>query len=87
VITQRDIEHYLGRYVATQAVGELRPDLPRWIRRLQQYGVASVPLALGSESARYIDLLLLQASEEPSAQGMAHDVRDTLPQIRHYKGR
>lgn len=63
------------------------PDMPRWLRRLNKYGVDIVPLAIGSASAAYIDLFLLQASHEPNAQRMAHDVRDTLPTIRPYKGR
>jgi hypothetical protein len=42
---------------------------------------------LGSESAQYIDLFALQASRNPDVKVRAHDVRDTLPKIRPYKGR
>lgn len=87
MITEDDVERYLSRYLAAQSVEAVRPNLPRWIGRLQQYGVDSVPLTLGSQSAQYVDLFLLQKSEEPSAQRVAHDVRDTLPAIRPYKGR
>jgi hypothetical protein len=87
VITERDVAHYLSQLLAAQSIDTVRPDFPRWIRRLGEYGVDSVPLALGSASARYIDLFMLQQSREPSAQRMAHDVRDTLPRIRRYKGR
>ena len=47
------------------------------------------PCATGNRepSVAYIDPFVLQASHEPSAQHMAHDVRDTLPMIRPYKGR
>lgn len=87
VISEHDIARYLSQYLAAQSVEAMRPDFPRWIGRLQQYGVENVPLALGSESARYIDLFALQKSKEQGAQRMAHDVRDSLPEIRAYKGR
>jgi hypothetical protein len=82
-----DVERYLGQFLARQSVEAMLPDMPRWLRRLHGYGVETVPLAIGSASGRYIDLFVLQASREPSAQRMAHDVRDTLPMIRPYKGR
>ena len=87
MITEQDITHYLGQFYAVQSVEAMRPDMPRWIRQLQEHGVETVPLTLGSESARYIDLFALQKSKEPNAQRMAHDVRDTLPETRPYKGR
>jgi hypothetical protein len=87
VLTVTDIVRYLSQFLAWQSVEAILPDMPRWLRRLHQYGVDSVPLATGSASAAYIDLFVLQASREPNAQRMAHDVRDTLPMIRPYKGR
>jgi len=87
VLTVTDVERYLGQSLARQSVEAMLPDMPRWLRRLHRYGVDTVPLAIGSASARYIDLLALQASRAPSAQRTAHDVRDTLPNIRPYKGR
>ncbi len=82
-----DVERYLGQFLARQSVEAMLPDMPRWLRRLHNVSVDTVPLAIGSASAAYIDLFVLQASREPSAQRMAHDVRDTLPNIRPYKGR
>lgn len=87
MLTVTDVVRYLSQFLARQSVEAMLPDMPRWLRRLRQYGIDSVPLAIGSASAAYIDLFVLQASREPSAQRMAHDVRDTLPVIRAYKGR
>jgi hypothetical protein len=87
VIEVNDVVAYLSRFMARQSIEAMLPDMPRWIRRLHTYGVDTVPLSLGSASAQYIDLFALQSSSEPSAQRMAHDVRDTLPSIRPYKGR
>ena len=87
MLTVTDIERYLGQFLVRQSVEAMLADTPRWLRRLHRYGVDTVPLAIGSASAAYIDLFVLQASREPSAQRMAHDVRDTLPNIRPYKGR
>jgi hypothetical protein len=86
-LTTADVVRYLSQFVARQSIVAMLPDMPRWLRRLQEYGVDAVPLAIGSASASYIDLFALQASREPRAQLMAHDVRDTLPKIRPYKGR
>jgi hypothetical protein len=46
-----------------------------------------VPLTLGSESARQIDRMALQVSSSPDAKLLAHGARDTMPEIRPYKGR
>lgn len=87
MITKDDVAAYLRQFMPVQSVEAVRPDIPRWLRRLREYGVDTVPLTLGSASARYIDLFLNQASKETSAQLMAHDIRDTMPEIRPYKGR
>ena len=87
MLTVKDVVRYLSQFLTRQSVEAMLPDMPRWLRRLHQFGVDSVPLAIGSASAAHIDLFVLQASREPSAQRMAHDVRDTLPLIRPYKGR
>jgi len=87
MIDENDIARYLSQFLAPQSVEEILPDVPRWLKRLHEYGVDTVPLATGSASAAFIDLFALQASREPNAQRMAHDVRDTLPEIRPYKGR
>jgi len=87
VLTVTDVVRYISQFLTRQSVEAMLPDMPRWLQRLRQYGVGSVPLAIGSASAAYIDLFVLQASRDPSAQRMAHDVRDTLPIIRPYKGR
>lgn len=87
MLSVTDVVRYLSQFLTRQSVEAMLPDMPRWLQRLRQYGVDTVPLAIGSASAAYVDLFALQASREPSAQRMAHDVRDTLPMIRPYKGR
>jgi hypothetical protein len=87
MITEDDIVRYLVQYGAAQSIEAVRPAMPRWIRQLRQLGVDSVPLTLGSASARHIDRFWMQASKEPSAQLAAHDMRDTMPEVRPYKGR
>lgn len=87
MITENDIAAYLSHSLAAQPVETMRPKFPRWVRRLQEWGVAEVPLTLGSASARYVDLFANKESEEPSAQLIAHDIRDTMSEIRPYKGR
>jgi hypothetical protein len=84
-LTTDDIERYLSQYLAAQSVAALAPDFPRWLRRLAKQGVGDVPLVLGSESAQWIDLFVLQASSGRGGK-QAHDMRDTLPALRPYKG-
>lgn len=86
MITVDDVVRYLSAYIAPQSIEAMRPDMPRWIGRLRELGVDTVPPALGTESARHIDLFVNQASCEPRAQRMAHQIRDTMPQLRPYKG-
>ena len=87
VVTTLDVENYLSPYFATQSIEAMAPKFPNWLGRLHEYGVVTVPLAPGSESAQYIDLFALQASRNPDVRVRGHDVRDTLPKIRPYKGR
>lgn len=87
MLTNSDIARYLSRYLAAQSIAALAPAFPRWLRQLGRFGVADVPLALGSASAQYVDLFTLQASQEPAVRVRAHDLRDTLPALRPYKGR
>lgn len=84
-LTTDDIERYLSQHLAAQSVAALAPDFPRWLRRLAKQGVGDVPLVLGSESAQWIDLFVLQASSGRGGK-LAHDMRDTLPALRPYKG-
>jgi hypothetical protein len=58
----------------------------RWLRRLAKQGVGDVPLTFGSESAQWVGLFVLQASPGRGGE-RAHDLRDTLPALRPYKGR
>lgn len=87
ILTITDIERYASQFLARQSIEAILPDMPRWLKRLHEYGVDTVPLQIGSASAQYVDLFILQSSRELSAQRMAHDARDTLPTIRPYKGR
>jgi hypothetical protein len=82
VVTADDIERYLSATHAAQSIDAMRDRFLRWARRLQTLGVGDVPLSLGSESARHVDLFANQASKEPSAERMAHQQRDTMPQLR-----
>jgi hypothetical protein len=84
-LTADDIERYLSSHLARQSVEALAPHFPRWLKRLAKQGVGDVPLAAGSASAQWVDLFVLQAS--PGRGGKhAHDLRDTLPALRPYKG-
>jgi hypothetical protein len=87
VVTTLDIENYLSPYFARQSIEAMAPKFPDWPGRFHEYGVDAVPLAVGSESAQFIGLFALQASRNPDVKVRAHDVRDTLPKIRPYKGR
>jgi aminoglycoside 6'-N-acetyltransferase len=51
----------------------MRSRLPRWIQHLGELGVADVPLALGSASARHINRMALQVSTNPEARIRAHE--------------
>jgi len=87
VLTERDVVAYLSQYGPIP--DRFWPLIPRWLRRLHELGIDTEPLALGSNSARHVDLLALQASKDanPEAAMRAHDIRDTMPEIRPYKGR
>lgn len=87
VLTPDDIASYLSQYGAAQGIDVMRPRFGRWIRHLRELGVADVLLTLGSASARHVDRMALQVSTNPEAKLRAHDVRDTQPEIRPYKGR
>src|SRR5262249_15124414 len=88
VVTPEEIERYLCATHAAQSMDAMRDDIPRWIRHLEELGVANVPLALGSASARHVDRMALQVSKDnPEAALRAHDIRDTMPELRRYKGR
>lgn len=90
MVTTQDIANYLSWHGARQRIDEMAKDsngFTRWLDRLHKLGVDTVPLVLGSESARHIDLFALQVSTNPEAKLRAHDVRDTMPELRRYKGR
>jgi hypothetical protein len=80
-----DVVRYLRQFCAQQSVEAMLPGIPRWLKRLHEYGVDTVPLAIGSTGAAYAELFTLQDPREPSARRMARDVRDTLPNLRPYK--
>jgi hypothetical protein len=86
VVKAEEIEHYLLATHTAQSIDAMRNDFPRWSRRLDKLGAGDVPLALGSESAWHVDLWANQASDDPNAQRMAHQQRDTMPHLRSYKG-
>ena len=86
MLTADDIASYLSETLAAQSVDAMAPNFPRWLRRLRELGVADVPLTLGTESARRIDLFVLHDSRNPATRQRAHDVRDTMPELRPYKG-
>lgn len=82
MVTPDVIERYLSATHAAHSIDAMGYDFPRWASRLDKLGLGDVPLTLGSESARHVDLWANQASDEPSARRMAHQQRDTMP----YKG-
>ena len=86
MVTSDDIERYLCAYLSAQSIDAMRDDFPRWSRRLDELGIGGLPLELGSESARHVDLWTNQASKEQAARRMAHQQRDTMPHLRPYKG-
>jgi hypothetical protein len=91
VITPDDVEHYLNADGAQQKIDEWRKDFPRWIRQIDARGLAEVPLALGSQSARWLDLMIYgrlekDCPDDPRIREIAHNLRDTFPELRKYKG-
>jgi hypothetical protein len=91
VITPDDIEQYMKDYGAQQGRDAMRDDFPDWARQLRERGLGDVPLALGSESARWVDHMISEwlVKHRPTKQvrQRAHDIRDTMPELRPYKGR
>lgn len=87
MVTPDDMERYLSQYGAAQGIDAMRPRFVRWIRHLQALGVGGVPLARGSASALHVDRMALQVSTNRKAKSRGHDVRDTQPAVRPYKGR
>jgi hypothetical protein len=67
-----------------QSLDAVRPDLPRWVRRLRAMGIAEIPTSLRDATprdARAMNLLsqfALQASprRDPIARSTAHNLRD-----------
>ena len=91
VVTPDDIERYLRPYGAQQGRDAMHPDYERWARQLGARGLGDVPLMLGSESARHIDQMLTdwlaKHRPTPEVRLRAHDIHDTMPTLRPYKGR
>jgi hypothetical protein len=70
----------------------VRPDLPRWLRHLQERGVTHIPTSPWASgpyplAASLLNLLALQASlrKDPIAKATRHNLRD-LTGTRPYKG-
>ena len=91
VITPDEIEHYLRPYGGQQGRDAMRPDYERWARQLRARGLGLLPLALGSESARHVDQMVADwlVKHRPTSQmrQRSHDIHDTMPELRPYKGR
>ena len=78
-----------------QSVESLRPDLPRWVRRLRARGIAEAPSlpvteerswdAVDAAAHNELDLLMLQASPEGARdEALAHHLRN-LTRVRGFK--
>jgi hypothetical protein len=81
----------MNAYGAQQGIDAMHEDFHRWIRQLNARGLGDVPLALGSESARHLDQMitdwLARHRPTPAVRLRSHDIHDTMPQLRSYKGR
>jgi hypothetical protein len=91
VVTPHDIERYLNAHGAQQGIDAMHEDFHRWIRQLRARGLGDVPLTLGSESARHLDQMstdwLAKHRPTPEVRQRSHDIHDTMPALRPYKGR
>lgn len=91
MVTPEDIEHYLLAYGAQQGRDAMREDYERWARQLRERGLGAVPLTLGSKSAQAVDQMvnqwLVKHRPTPQIRQQAHDIRDTMPELRRFKGR
>jgi hypothetical protein len=91
VVTADDIERCLWAYGAQQGRDATREDFERWAGQLQKRGLGDVPLTLGSASARAVDQMLtdwlVKHRPTPEIRQRSHDMHDTMPELRKYKGR
>lgn len=91
VVTPDDIERYLKAYGAQQGRDAQRDDYERWARQLHARGVSDEPLTPTSESARQLLQMvtdwLAKHRPTPEVRLRSHDIRDTMPELRPYKGR
>jgi hypothetical protein len=89
------IEYLYRSGYTPQSVESLRPDLPRWVRRLQARGVGQVPSLPVTEERSWdpvdaaahneLNLLMLQAaSDHARNRALAHHLRN-LTRVRGFK--
>jgi hypothetical protein len=92
-MTTASIEGFLvNSGFAAQSLDAVRPDLPRWLRHLQERGVTDIPASPWTSgphalAANLISQQALQASprKDPIAKATAHHLRD-VTETRPYKG-
>jgi hypothetical protein len=87
VTDEQRIEQYLVRSgLSPQSVEALRPDFPRWIRRLRERGVDQVPsspLTADGLASNELLLLIKQGSKDRDSN-IEHELRN-LTRVRRYK--
>ena len=94
-MTDAIIDYLYHSGYTPQSVESLRPDLPRWVRRLQARGIAEVvslpvteerswdPIAAAADNE--LDLLMLQAAPDDARdEALAHHLRN-LTRVRDFK--
>jgi hypothetical protein len=72
------IENYLRPFLAAHSIEELRPDFPRWARRLHAKGIHQMPAQPGDPGSDLVDLFVLQAAPRRTLwqSRVAHLLRD-----------
>jgi len=92
-VTPTEIESYLRQTQFAQTIKALRKDFPDMIRHWRKLSIDLVPVRLGSVTALFVDLHLLERVPEPThfQRAKAHEIRDMLAAMglmgdRKYKG-
>jgi hypothetical protein len=73
----------LASGLTAPSLAELRPQYPRWIARLREWGVDPIPAALTDDGSNLLLLLVRQAMPERNPS-LEHDLRN-LTGVRPYK--
>lgn len=81
----------MNAHGAQQGIDAIHEDFHRWVRQLNARGLGDVLLTLGNESTRHVDQMntdwLAKHRPTPQVRLRSHDMHDTMPELRPYKGR